>query len=271
MLWGSGAWVLPLLGIVFLFHTGFVFAKVAISVLAVLMAPLPALLYARGQRDRLIARAANAEEEAAQLNLQLETVRYRTSRLREELQVADRLARLSHQLTLLGQFTAGFVHEFNNPLAIVAGRIEVLLDERKEDTSLCADLQQMLKESRYLGNIASTLLQALRRERGGQIYDTSVPQKALAEALHALRPSADSEGVRRVEEIAEAPRVDVPEHVVGEVVRTAALCFWMKSETLGGIANTPVSLCREARLATAGRPDASARGVPHPVRHQSRT
>ena len=219
VLWVSGAWALPLLGIVFLFHPGFLFAKVAISVLAVLLAPLPALLYARGQRDHLIARAANAEEEAAQLKLQLETVRYRTSRLREELQAADRQARLSHQLTLLGQFTAGFMHEFNNPLAIVAGRIEVLLDERKEDAALCTDLQQMLKESRYMGKIASTLLQALRRERGGEVFDTSVPQKALVEALHALRPTADSEGVRLVEEFAEAPRVDVPEHVVGEVVR----------------------------------------------------
>jgi two-component system NtrC family sensor kinase len=211
--------VLPLLGIVFLFRPGFLFAKVAISILAVLIAPLPALLYARGQRDRLIARAANAEEGAAQLKLQLEAVRYRTSRLREELQAADRQARLSHQLTLLGQFTAGFMHEFNNPLAIVVGRIEVLLEERKEDAALCADLQQMLKESRYMGMIASTLLQSLRRERSGEIFDASIPQKALEEALQAFRPSADSQGVRLIEEIAEAPRVDVPEHVVGEVVR----------------------------------------------------
>jgi len=219
VLWVSGAWVLPLLGIVFWFHLGSTFAKALFLILAVLVAPLPALLYAHRQRGRLLACAANAEEEAAQLKLQLETVRYRTSRLREELQAADRQARLSHQLTLLGQFTAGFMHEFNNPLAIVAGRIEVLLDERKEDASLCADLEQMLKESRYMGNIASTLLQALRRERGGEIFDTSVPQKALGEALRALRPLAESQGVRLVEEIAEAPRVDVPEHVVGEVVR----------------------------------------------------
>ena len=42
------------------------------------------------------------------------------------------------------------MHEFNNPLAIVAGRIEVLLEERKEDAALCADLEQMLKETRYM-------------------------------------------------------------------------------------------------------------------------
>jgi signal transduction histidine kinase len=218
-LWVSGVWVLPVLGIVFELHPGSMFAKALLAILAVMVAPLPALLYAHRQRGRLQACAAKAEEEVAQLKLQLETVRYRTSRLREELQAADRQARLSHQLTLLGQFTAGFMHEFNNPLAIVAGRLEVLLDERKEDAALCADLEQMLKEARYMSSIASTLLQALRRERGGEVFDASIPQKAMAEALGALRPSAESQGVRVVEEIAEAPRVDVPEHVVAEVVR----------------------------------------------------
>jgi two-component system C4-dicarboxylate transport sensor histidine kinase DctB len=149
----------------------------------------------------------------------LDTVRYRTTRLREELQAADRQARLSHQLTLLGQFTAGFMHEFNNPLAIVAGRIEVLLEERKEDAALCADLERMLKETRYMGNIAGTLLQALRRERAGEIFEASAPQKALEDAIAALRPAATDQGVMLVDEIGEAPRVDVPEHVIAEVVR----------------------------------------------------
>jgi two-component system C4-dicarboxylate transport sensor histidine kinase DctB len=195
------------------------FAKALLAIFAVLVAPLPALLYSHRQRRLLQACAASAQEEAAQLKLQLETVRYRTSRLREELQAADRQARLSHQLTLLGQFTAGFMHEFNNPLAIVAGRLEVLLDERRDDAPLCVDLEQMLKESRYMSKIASTLLQALRRERGGEIFDASIPQKALEDALRALLPVAEGNGVRIVAEIAEVPRLDVPDHVVGEVVR----------------------------------------------------
>jgi two-component system C4-dicarboxylate transport sensor histidine kinase DctB len=177
------------------------------------------MVYTHWQRGRLTADAAKAEEETAQLNLQLETVRYRTARLREELQAADRQARLSRQLTLLGQFTAGFMHEFNNPLAIVAGRIEVLLDERKEDAALCTDLKQMLKETRYMSKIASTLLQALRRERGGEVFEASVPQTAMEEVLAAQRPLAENQGVKLVEEFGEAPPVDVPEHVVGEVVR----------------------------------------------------
>jgi signal transduction histidine kinase len=219
LLWVSGVWVLPILGIVFWALPGSAFAKAIALIAASVAAPLPALLNMLGRRDRLLARAANAEEAAAQLKLQLETVRYRTSRLREELQAADRQARLSHQLTLLGQFTAGFMHEFNNPLAIVAGRLEVLLDERKEDAALCADLEQMLKETRYMSNIATTLLRALRRERGGEIFEASAPQKALDDALESLRPSAQRQGVKLIEDIGEAPRVDVPEHVIGEVVR----------------------------------------------------
>jgi signal transduction histidine kinase len=126
---------------------------------------------------------------------------------------------LSHQLTLLGQFTAGFMHEFNNPLAIVTSRIEVLLEERQADAALCADLQQMLKETRYMGNIARTLLQALRRERGAEVFAPSAPAEALEEALAALRSSAHEQGVRLVPEIGDAPRVNLPEHVVSEVVR----------------------------------------------------
>lgn len=218
-LWLSGAWTLPLLGIGIWVFAGNPSGKMVVTILAVLFAPLPSLLASRWQRRRLLDCAAASEEQAAQLKLQLETVRYRTARLREELQAADRQARLSHQLTLLGQFTAGFMHEFNNPLAIVAGRIEVLLDERKEDASLCADLDQMLKEARYMGSIAGTLLQALRRERGAEVFDASVPQKAFKDSIASLGLLAANQGVALVEEFGEAPRVDVPEHVIGEVVR----------------------------------------------------
>jgi len=219
LLWVSGAWVLPVWAFFLWVLPNSTFFRIASSIVAVLLAPLPALFYHSRRRERLLASAANAADEAAQLKLQLETVRYRTSRLREELKAADRQARLSHQLTLLGQFTAGFMHEFNNPLAIVAGRVEVLLDERKADAALCGDLEEMLKETRYMSKIASTLLQALRRERGAEVFDAADPHNALGEAIAALKPLAAAQGVEVLEEMGEAPRVDVPEHVIGEVVR----------------------------------------------------
>jgi two-component system C4-dicarboxylate transport sensor histidine kinase DctB len=192
---------------------------IPIAAAALALAFPPALLVFRHRRNQWLLQVNQTREEVERLKLQLETVRYRTARLREELSAADRQARLSHQLTLLGQFTAGFMHEFNNPLAIVTSRIEVLLEERKEDAALCGDLQQMLKETRYMGNIARTLLQALRRERGGEVFTASDPAETLRGALAAVWPSAESRSVRIVEELAEVPRVNLPEHVVSEVIR----------------------------------------------------
>jgi signal transduction histidine kinase len=220
LLWLSGVWVLPLCWILRWILPPSALATSLVLVVACSLAPLPALLLSRRQRKHALSEARDTREEAEQLKLQLESVRYRTARLREELSAADRQARLSHQLALLGQFTAGFMHEFNNPLAIVTSRIEVLLEERQADAALCGDLQQMLKEMRYMGNIARTLLQALRRERGSEVFAPSAPSEALEDALAALRSSANEQGVRLVQEIADVPRVNLPGHVVSEVVRS---------------------------------------------------
>ena len=71
-----------------------------------------------------------------------------------------------------------------------------------------------------MGNIARTLLQALRRERGSEVFAPSAPSEALEEALAALSSSANDQGVRLVREIADVPRVNLPGHVVSEVVRS---------------------------------------------------
>jgi signal transduction histidine kinase len=214
LVWLSGIWVLPLYWML----RGLL-PPSALAGGLVLLALLPALFVARRQSNHALQEARSAREEAEQLKLQLENVRFRTARLREELSAAEQQARLAHQLTVLGQFTAGFMHEFNNPLAIVTSRIEVLLEERAEDAALTGDLRQMLQEMRYMGNIARTLLQALRRERGGEVFEPSAPSEALEEALAALAPLATEQGVRLVREIADVPRVDLPAHVVSEVVR----------------------------------------------------
>ncbi|MFP5237773.1 MAG: sensor histidine kinase [Acidobacteriota bacterium] len=170
-------------------------------------------------KRRALAQLSESEEAREKLKLQLDTVRFRTSRLREELLAANTQARLSHQLSLLGQFTAGFMHEFNNPLAIVEGRLEVLREERKQDAALLADIDQMLKETRYMGQIARTLLQALRRERGAEVFEASDPASALKEAVAATQAKATEIGIALIAELQEGPRADVPEHVVVEVVR----------------------------------------------------
>lgn len=217
-LWVSGAWVIPLLAALWSVAPSAALRE-AMVISGLLLAPLPSLLYMRKRNRELKAAAAKSEEAAEQLKLQLDTVRFRTARLREELLASNQQARQSHQLSLLGQFTAGFMHEFNNPLAIVEGRLEVLLDERKNDSSLCIDLEQMLKETRYMGKIARTLLQALRRERGGEVFEPCNPQKALETAVAAFRDSAWNQSVELILGFSDCPRVDLPEHVLAEVLR----------------------------------------------------
>ncbi len=217
--WVSGLLLAPLWWLLSLFFVPLKLPVWGLAVLASVLAPMPGLmLYGRRQR-RLAAEAEAARETAAQLKLELDSVRFRTARLCEDLSAADRQARLSHQLSILGQFTAGFMHEFNNPLSIVTSRLEILLDERKEDEALCADVRQMLLEAQYMGKIARTLLEALRRERGAEGFEPSAPPKAMEEAAQAWARPLEEQGVRLEIEMAQVPRVNLPEHVISEVVR----------------------------------------------------
>lgn len=267
LFWLCGFWVWPLWWLLLCVFTLSWGSQMLIAAVGLALAPLPVLVICQRRLDRLARRAAEAREEAEQLKLQLETVRYRTVRLREELSAADRQARLSHQLSLLGRFTAGFMHEFNNPLAIVTSRLEVLLEERKEDAALTADLEQMLKETHYMGRIAGTLLQALRRERGGEAFAASAPLETLREALVSLGPAAESRGVRIALEASEVPRVNLPDHVVSEVLRGL---IHNALDALAGRANATIWLRLEA-YRTAGamvilRVEDNGPGVPESIR-----
>ena len=188
LLWLSGLLTAPLWWLLLRLLSPSTLSGWAVAVAASALAPLPGMAAYYRRHKRLAAQAAQARETAAQLKSQLETVRFRTARLREDLSAADQQARLSHQLSILGQFTAGFMHEFNNPLSIVTSRLEVLLEEREDDAALCADLRQMLQEARYMGNIARTLLQALRRERGAEgAQSVGSRHRSWQAELHAFR------------------------------------------------------------------------------------
>src|SRR5450631_634835 len=76
--WLSGVWILPLLGFAFWLYPTSASVRITIAIATALLAPIPALLIGRRQRSQLLAATANAKEEAEQLKLQLDTVRYRT-------------------------------------------------------------------------------------------------------------------------------------------------------------------------------------------------
>ncbi len=190
-----------------------------VSTAVLALGSLPVLLMTGRREEGLRLEGSRAWEETERLKLELDTVRYRTVRLREELAAADSQARQSHQLMLLGRFTAGFLHEFNNPLAILTSRIEVLLQERDQDRALCADLNQMLKEARYMANISGTLLPALRRERGAQTFSPCRLAEVLEQTVASLASAAGKRSVKLVPESADVPPVNLPEHVLSECLR----------------------------------------------------
>ena len=219
----SGLCFLPLMLLYTYIGTGSELLYWAIAVVVLALAPLPAVWALRKHIREVNQKKIDAEEKMAQMKLGMDEVRFRSARLRDELQAADRASKLTNQLAVLGQFTAGFMHEFNNPLAIVEGRIEVLLDERKEDAALHADLEEMLKETRYMARIAKTLLQALRQERSSEGYEPCQPAMIVADIVHKMRPKADVAGVELQMVSADVPLVDLPDHVLSEVLRGLVL------------------------------------------------
>ncbi len=219
LLWISGLWVAPLWAAAVLILRPSSAHTVLLALAAFTLAPLPGLLSFRRREAQLRAEAASVSEQMEQLRVQHETLRYRTARLGAELSAADHQARLSHQLTILGQFTAGFLHEFNNPLTILTNRLEILLAERSQDRELCADLEQMLSEAQYMGKISGTLLPALRRQRAEETFSPCIPAEVLEEVAASLGPAAEKQRVRIIVEPADTPQVDLPAHVVSEVLR----------------------------------------------------
>ncbi len=209
---------MPLAGLVWAAVSGTV-ARGCLWTALFLLAPLPAAILARRRAREHARRAAQAEDEAARAAQLYETLRLRTRRLREELSAADQQARLAHQLALLGQFVAGFLHEVNNPLGILIGRVEVLLDERRKDAPLCSDLSQILAEARYIEKIASTLLPALQKAKSEGPFEPAVLADAIQKVAGSLRAVAEQQGAEIVFERADAPRVNLPSHVVEEVLR----------------------------------------------------
>ena len=77
-------------------------------------------------------------------------------RLEEELIRADRLA-------ILGQISAGFAHEINNPLGIILANAQDLLNEPMDDKDRQQGIQTIIKNTERAGNIVSDLLTFTRQ------------------------------------------------------------------------------------------------------------
>lgn len=219
MIWISGLWALPFwfIGIYFLSESKW--AITLLTIILLLIAPIPAVIRKKRSELLLKKKLEENEMELHRVGSLYKTMEYRFQRLKEDLSDATSQARIAHQLTMLGQFVLGFLHEVNNPLAILAGRVEVLLEERKNDKNLCRDIEQIQREANYIEKIAGTLLPAFRKARVEKAFEPASPKISFTNILESFKDIIKNEQIEIVPELSETSRVNVPSHVVEEIIR----------------------------------------------------
>ena len=105
--------------------------------------------------------------------------------LEEELRLKDRMA-------AVGELSAGLAHEVGNPLAAIAGSVQLLSQALSEDDSQRKLLDIILRESRRLDRTIKGFLRFARpRERSAASFDIAA---LLAEGTELLRNSEESGG-----------------------------------------------------------------------------
>ncbi len=110
-----------------------------------------------------------------------------------ERRAMEREARRSETLNALGAVATGIAHELNNPLAVIASRIEVMLMPGQElPPELRQDLMVLQRNVERASRISQNLL-SLARQRPGVRQPLDI-NKAIEEALLLVR--SDSRGTR---------------------------------------------------------------------------
>jgi two-component system NtrC family sensor kinase len=111
----------------------------------------------------------------------------------------------AHRARLIqaGQMLAGVVHEINNPLAVIQGYAQLLL-ERARDSEDRRDLGCILDEARRLGTLVEDMLAFTRRsgDEVGQVDLRRAVNAAINLTAHAMRQA-------RVALVASLPERDV--------------------------------------------------------------
>jgi len=109
--------------------------------------------------------------------------------MEEELRLKDRMA-------AVGELSAGLAHEVGNPLAAIAGSVQLLSQSLPEDDSERKLLEIILRESQRLDRTIKGFLRFARpRERSTASFDIAA---LLAESTELLRNSEESGGLHDI-------------------------------------------------------------------------
>ncbi|RLB63827.1 MAG: hypothetical protein DRH08_10510, partial [Deltaproteobacteria bacterium] len=92
----------------------------------------------------------------------------------------------SERLAAIGQLAAGVSHEIDNPVGIILGHAELLLEDLKEDDPLCDDVAAIIDECRRCKRITGGLLGFARSPEGH--HDRVDLNQLVEETVASLRP-----------------------------------------------------------------------------------
>lgn len=118
-------------------------------------------------------------EELTKKNEALSTANENLKSMQEQLLRSERLA-------AIGQLAAGVSHEIDNPVGIILGHAELLLEDLKDDDPMREDVISIIEECRRCKRITGGLLGFARLPVGS---NTAVDLRTLIEeAVNSLRP-----------------------------------------------------------------------------------
>jgi signal transduction histidine kinase len=124
-----------------------------------------------------------------------------------QLEEAQRQIIQTEKLSSLGTLVAGVAHEINNPIAVIANRVEILRleqEERQLDETLRADLEAIHRQAHRINEITSALL-TYARQSSHQVTLLDL-NAVVRSALLLWRPQAE----QRVQVITKLARPLVP-------------------------------------------------------------
>lgn len=112
-------------------------------------------------------------------NQELSTANENLQSMQEQLLRSERLA-------AIGQLAAGVSHEIDNPVGIILGHAELLLEDLDENDPMCEDLNAIIEECRRCKRITGGLLGFARASQSN--YEAVDIIQLIQEAMASLRP-----------------------------------------------------------------------------------
>lgn len=182
----------------------------------------------------------------------------------KERDLQERLSQAA-KLATVGEFTAGVVHEVLNPLNIISGRVQILLDRPDLDPAVAQSLRVMTAQVTRLSRIAENLL-AFARQRPLRRVRTAV-NALVEEAVQAYELLLTEAGLRVERRYADGlPELSLDRDQMVQVL-TNLLSNAKDATPAGGVVTVATGLAVEAekRWVTIAVADTGA-GIPEAQR-----